>query len=270
VSKPSWSSDSRQLHYMLGGCLNYLRWVTLDIQTQVKSIEGKRQAVLKIPRNLGIPTPEPGLVDLFDVSPTGDVYIYLVYRNNQQPVLCLFDNHTHKSSEIGPVEGGFIIQVDWDSAETMAVVEIAHEIGSSLYLVEIPTRTIILVHEPVGEWSLSPDGNRLALIDWQNGILYLYDIESHHLVQTVATGDHPGWSQDGKTIYYSDQNFSWDDGPNRIMRYRVEQDEVSVLFDTPRITSTLLNEVSAPFLVSPDEKKIAVWGQDVIWLYIFE
>jgi len=126
-------------------------------------------------------------------------------------------------------------------------------------------------------WSLSPDEQEMAVID-QNQQLLIVPLDGNK-AQVIDSGNAllPSWSADGRNLYYW-WGHSTDD-PRQMSELRKYDQRTGKI-------STLVNEISlgkgfaklreseqsnssfqtgSPYVISPEEDKLLIWGDSLYW-----
>lgn len=127
-------------------------------------------------------------------------------------------------------------------------------------------------------WSQSPDGSTIAVIN-RNQNLVLAPMNGS-MSQVIDSGNAllPSWSSDGQSLFYW-----WGNSPDdprhmsELRKYDLKTGNISTLVNDVSLFRGLasLNEsdkssvqfqTGSPYVVSPEEKKLLIWGDSLYWL----
>jgi hypothetical protein len=129
-------------------------------------------------------------------------------------------------------------------------------------------------------WSLSPDEQQMAVIDLSQSLVIVH-LDGNN-TQTIDSGNAllPSWSADGQSLYYW-----WGNSPNdsrqmsELRKYNQGTGKISTLVNDvslregfARISeseqSNSVFQTGTPYVVSPEEKKLLVWGESLFWVVL--
>lgn len=129
-------------------------------------------------------------------------------------------------------------------------------------------------------WSLSPNEQEMAIID-RNQNLVMVHLDGNK-TQIIDSGNAllPSWSTDGQSLYYW-----WGNSPNdprkmsELRKYDQGTGKISTLVNDVSLRdgfarlseseqSNILFQTGAPYVVSPDGKKLLIWGESLYWVVL--
>jgi Tol biopolymer transport system component len=128
--------------------------------------------------------------------------------------------------------------------------------GNAIYQLNLKTNQRTTLHGSEGNWypSVSPDDNYIAALSNMNHLM-LFDVKAQKWTElTHTTAGHPGWSHDGKYVYFD----STAEGEPAFYRVQVKDRKlelVASLKDVKRPTSESLGIWTG---LTPDDSPLAL------------
>ena len=175
----------------------------------------------------------------------------------------------------------------WSKDESKLYFSVTYEGPDEIFVTEVSNGetmplSAITDFNGVSEetWSLSPDEQALAVID-HNQHLVIVPLNGGRS-QVVDSGNSllPSWSADGQELYYW-----WGNSPDepRHMSELRKYDRLTGKISTMVSESSLLKgletlneadqannilQAGSPYVVSPEEKKLLIWGDSLYWIIL--
>lgn len=140
------------------------------------------------------------------------------------------------------------------------------ESGNDMYLLDVDTRSITPLQELIKrdvtylfDWSLSPDGQKIVVIDYEG--LQILTLEGENLVRSPGYFYRIKWSPDSRLMYYFH-------GPEwykneEIGVYDLSSGKNLSLFSTAELEA---KGVYGCFDFSPQGDQVIFWSENEIWL----
>lgn len=164
----------------------------------------------------------------------------------------------------------------WTRDESRVVFGVGPEYGTDIYVLDIPTLTLTPLSELIGfsfppdlpDWALSPDGNAIALSDFDHlqvvsldGQLYAdLPVYSHRYVQNIR------WAPNSQVLFY----LSGTEGffPEYLQLYDLESGQNHILATVSDLEQSGMSVWF--FDVAPRMDKMVFWDSYYIWVVTFE
>jgi hypothetical protein len=280
VAEVRWSANGKQLIYALsprrGGYL--LDWNEYDFES------GKAHAALSpYPDfgatwerlNLGYPVNTDSYAELQGfISPNNKL---LLFPNAGFPDVYSTPNYIYvmpaeggdRRPILGPTFRGKVGKAVWINYETKVIFDYRYNAGVEVFVSDL-TRDVTnllldLSGSPEGlntEWSVSPDQSLIFVPG--RGQSQIVSIKGSTLFsfESPYGMENPTWGLNSQSVYY------WDGNDARLERYMLGDTAPRSVLMLHDLTSTSPVKVvrGMPFRVSPDEKQIAFWWKNWIWV----
>jgi Tol biopolymer transport system component/predicted Ser/Thr protein kinase len=139
---------------------------------------------------------------------------------------------------------------------------------SAIYQLNFKTNQLTTLSGSEGMWfpSLSPDDNYIAALSSANHLM-LFDVKTEKWTElTHTTADHPGWSHDGKYVYFD----STAEGEPSFYRVQIKDhkvERVASLKDVKRPTSASLGTWTG---LAPDDSLLALRDISTFEIYALD
>jgi hypothetical protein len=280
VAEVRWSDDGKRLIYALsplrGGYL--LDWQEYDLNSRQS-----RKALSPYPSfgatwerlGLGYPVNTQSYAELQGyVSPNNKL---LLFPNAGFPDVFSTPNYVYvlpaeggdRRPILGPTFLGKVGKAVWVEYETRVIFDYRYAAGVEVFVTDL-TRDVTnllldLSGSPDGlntEWSVAPNQSMVFVPGrGQSQIISLkgsplYSFESPYGME------NPTWASNSQSVYY------WDGNDARLLRYVLGDTTPRPVLALYDLTSTSPVKVvrGMPFRVSPDERQIAFWWKNWIWV----
>jgi len=271
-----WSEDGLTVYYGLdvldeGGEGQSPQWFAIDVSTGQEIALSTSPPIVYTP--IFINSVYPDYQGFF--SPSGRYHLKLTTNNpgidSQTPVvstLWLIDTAGVKPT-IKVLESAdmFYHQAFWFPGETNVVFGVGPEVGTGLYLLEISSGNLTFIIDLTGfndpnllEWCLSPDGEKIAVVDGQ-GNLQVLSLNDGSAINLPGFYQYVRWARDSQMVYYF-HGPDWYD-VKELGIYDLRSGKMSTLFTLSELEKY---GIFGPFDSSPQGDKIVFWGGDEIWL----
>ena len=229
------------------------------------------------PTNILMPIDTPDIQGFR--SPSGEYLLFATQTKNQESygtsTLWLENGQgVYKIKDfVYPV---YITNSIWYEDESKVIFSVSFEGGANLFIVDTQTKMTNSINEISGfdkseeMWSLSPDGKKLAIVEYGSSLLWIVSLENGNTTNTGLEVAFPLWSIDSNILYYwsgSMNDYDFIQG-NDLYKYDFVSGDISILVTISSLKESLGFIPLSAFTVSPDQNKLVVWNGDELWLVI--
>ena len=279
VATVYWASDGSRVTYALSPLKGryLLDWVAFDLNTQTEI-----PAISPYPSfgsvwermNLGYPSSAVSYPELNGfVSPSAK---YILFPNAGFPNVFSTPNYIYviptesgaREPVVGPTFRGTVGKAEWTEHETKVIFDYRYDNGVEVFVTDLVRKSTNLLLDLKGsehlhtEWMVAP--NQSVLFMPGRGKSQIISLKGQPLFTFDSPFglENPVWAQDSQAVYF------WDGNDPHLMRYILGETQPKTLLALSDLMSTAPVKVvrGMPFSVSPDEKQVAFWWKNWIWV----
>ena len=272
-----------------------LQWGSFNIATQTESLslETKNYNYDFWPmRNLWQVADQQEVVGFF--SPSGTYVLYPLWHGTTDDppartevwLANTADGQLLKLQTFASVNLS-IIQASWSADETKLFFSVSYEGPDEIFESDVTTGKTVPISaitdfNGVSEeiWSLSPDGDTIAVIDPNQDLLIVPLNGNKSTIVDAGNISLPSWSSNGQVLYYWWGNSQKDlKQTSELRKYDLSSGVITTLVNDLSLSQGLAEvntvdqthyqfETGSPYLVSADEKKLLLWGDTLFWVLL--